>query len=237
MKPNRILVFILILLLLPMLFAYSEVSDIPVEKKDILNRDILNSFIIADSQADKSILDTDDVVVVHDDGTISVTTSGITMNLLPPFGWITLTQDVMAQLDLYMSLTDDIEGLVNELKNMKAHIYSLDLLTGSSAVFLVEQDSLSKLFADINSIPEDDLELVIKALNIAYGADDMTLVELGGNKFFRLKYASSPDTLIYSTFVNHQTIDIYCYSGEEELTDFDVEAFELMLTDLVISAE
>jgi len=212
-----------------------EIALPPVEAKNIIHNDSITGLVKSSDNANKGALDTDDVVIIHEDGSLEVGVNNINMLVLPPFGCVAFTQDVLAQLDLYLSMTDDIESLVTALKESGIHIYVYDSISEASAAFIVEQDALSKLFVNAVDIAEGSRKFVANTLESMYGMDTVECLELGDNFFFKMSNKTDPSSIIYTTYVGGQTIDIYCSSGDTGFTDYDIEMFELMLTDLVVT--
>ena len=214
-----------------------ETLDIPtMDKKEInvSNSDFI--LLLKKQNAEKSIdLTIDDKVTILDDGTIEIVGLDVSMTILPPFGWVVLSQDVLGQLDTYMMLTDDIEGLYNNLKSTNTHALALDLLSGTNVEFRLERDSLSKLFGNMDSVSDTYAEIIIPVLKTSYGVDNISVFSAGNNKYFKMDGRSQGyNVIIYTTYINGITLDICCYSGEDSFSDYDVEAIESMLTDLVL---
>ena len=207
-----------------------------MNKKGIDTENSGFSTLIKKQDAEKSIdLEIDDKVTVLDDGTVEIVSLAMSMTILPPFGWVVLSQDVLGQLDTYMMLTNDIEELYNTMKSTNTHALAIDLLTGTNVEFRLGEDSLSKLFVNMDNVKDSYAEKVISVLETSYGVNDIYIFNAGDNKFFKIDGRSQGyNVIIYTTYINGIALDICCYSGEDGFSDYDVESIEGMLTDLVL---
>ena len=180
-------------------------------------------------------LSTEDVVTVHTDGTISVFSHEVTMTILPPFGWIVLTQDILAQLDTYVRITDDIEALQAQLKAMGAQAYCFDPVSDSTAVFRIGQNDLSRLLGNIRQVPETDLLRVRDQLQEAYRAESASVIEAGGNQYIKLTgRTEGKEFMILITYVNRREVTITCNSDGSTFSDFELAALDALIADLVL---
>ena len=217
-------------------YAEEPLDIPPMDKKGIDTSNSDFNALIKKQNAEKSIdLTTDDQVTVLDDGSVKIVALDVSMTILPPFGWIVLSQDVLSQLDTYMMLTDDIETLLNTLKSSNTHAFALDLLSGTNVQFRLEEDSLSKLFVSMDNVNDSYMEKILPVMKTSYGVDDISVISTGNNKYFKIDGRSQGyKVIIYSTYINGKTLDVCCYPGEDSLSDYDVESIESMLTDLVL---
>lgn len=240
MKTNKVVAWLMALLMMfSTMSALAEEPALPaLEEKTLPDGSELTALINKPGQTDRASFGTDDIVEIHEDGSADVTVNGITLSVLPPFGWTLLTQDVLAQLETYMSFTDEVGTLQASLKENNIHVFVFDLLTFASASFVTGEDGYSKLFGNMSEIPEKYYDTVGQALKQAYGADEVSVVTLGENTFFKLLLTQEGNEAIeYVTYVQGQGIAVYCEPGEEGMTDYQMETFDLMVTDLVIRAE
>ena len=98
------------------------------------------------------------------------------------------------------------------------------------------QDALSALFGNLTEVDQNYYPAIEDVMKDSYGADGISVMEAGNNRFFKMTVPYQGKILIvYSTFFNDHTIDIMCYPAEDAFSDYDVETIETMLADLILS--
>ena len=238
-KITRIFALLLVVLILVCCTVIANAEgdlDLPEIGKQTLDGYYLDtSSLLKKTEAGKAVdLSTQDVVTVLEDGSINIVSKNVSMTITPPFGWVVFTQDVLAQLDVYMTYVTDIEEMQNMIKNIDAQALCLDLVSDMKTIIKVTENPLAKLLGNMKDTRESHLSAVQDVLQSSYGATDSAIVEEGENKYIKLsgKEAGNVSFILYTTFINDRAVEIYCLTEEEDFSDFSVMTIESMLTDL-----
>lgn len=179
---------------------------------------------------------TTDVVTLNDDGSVNVVTEDVSMTVFPPFGSVALTQDLLAQLDVYL-MYDDPSSIVESMIADDTHIIVMDLAFYTQIYFDTTVDTISGLVGDIDEVSEAILLSVKSALQNNTAQYDVSVKTLGENTFLVFDYRKSGDEyMIYTSVKNNTNIDIHLIPGGDVITDAEIENLEYMLTDAVFTA-
>lgn len=181
-----------------------------------------------------SLPKTTDKVEINDDGTISVTVAdGPTVSVLPPFGWLMFTQDMLAQLDLYSQFVSDGPELVASMQADGISGILMDLENGYITYMSVSEDVLSSIVEDADLLDDDMLEMVLGAAQNVYTDTVMSVEKINGHVYFVYDYRPSGyELLIYSALKGNRAVDFRVSCDGMTIPEDLIEAVEGMLMDV-----
>lgn len=183
-----------------------------------------------------SIPATEDVVTVDADGAVTVQTDEVTMTVLPPFGFIAVGQDILAQLDVYANFNNPVV-ISSQLQMMGVHMYILDLATDMQAMVSTSHDVTSMIIEDIDEVEKGMLATIVGAVQNMEPSLELSVRECGENTFIRFDYRPSGDqSIIYTTIKGNTNIDFLLLPGGDEITDEEIETMEYLLADAAFAA-
>lgn len=183
-----------------------------------------------------SIPATSDVVTVGDDGAVTVTTDEVTMTVLPPFGFVAVGQDILAQLDVYANFNNPL-GIAAELQAMGVNMYILDLATDMQIMVSTSHDVASTIIEDIDEVEKGMLGLIVDAIQNMEPSLELSVRECGENTFIRFDYRPSGDeSMIYTTIKGNTNIDFLLLPSGDAITDDEIETMEYLLADAAFAA-
>lgn len=124
---------------------------------------------------------TEDKVSVED-GVISLTSRGITVQIAQPFGMVFLTQDMQAQIETYLKLKDG-RALAEFMINNEINGIFFDLNLDKQIWLFVDETNISKMF--INS--DETFDVLMQTLK-NMETDDLKFSEeeINGKRFVRV---------------------------------------------------
>lgn len=91
--------------------------------------------------------ETQDKLVLGEDGVYQLTSKGVTLHIQPPFGVLFFTQDMQAQIEDYL-LLNNARGMAEYLIEKDYAGMFLDPTTGMELLLLFRENSLSRLFVN-----------------------------------------------------------------------------------------
>lgn len=190
--------------------------------------------LIRDEMPERGVFDvgSSDIVTIADDESLfTVKNPIISMSITPPFGWICLTQDIGAQLDVYMAVyKDPVLGAEAMVEN-GVHFTLLNSDISAVAEVKFYDDTLGSIIANSADLTASDEESVISMLSgSVFPGYDIEAVTIGNYRFYRIKNPEK-NQCIYETYVNGICIDTVMYSfNDEPLTEYDLADIEYMLS-------
>jgi len=147
MKKTLALLFSLVMLAVPALYALSEIPEESEAALDFPPPIGVKEHLL-DGPSRSDLPATEHKVTVAEDGTFTITVSSATFSVQLPFGYRGFTQDLLAQLDDYLNTFKDPRNIVEQLILMEIALLVADLNTGDELQVLVVSDGLSELLVD-----------------------------------------------------------------------------------------
>lgn len=186
-----------------------------------------------------NIPSTSDIVVIGADGSYSVTTSGLNVRVLPPFGWYVLTQDLAAQYDLYALLYNsgvltDPTTASAEMINNGFHYLMIDPLYGTTVVMTIGTDGLSSFVTDSSALTSAEIVTLEGIVATANPTFPTSIISTGAENFVKYDTRNVDGTVIYTAYRSGMCIDFYVIPATADV-DAELASFEYMLSDIAIS--
>ena len=199
---------------------------------------MVSSDDLKSDEAEKGIFDLGSTdVVTYSDGVYTISTSEITVNVYPPFGWYCLTQDLSQQLDLYTAIFKDPTGVVQHMIEGNTHALMLDSSWNYNCELRIYQDSISALVGDSSSLSSVDESIILNHIkeNCFSDCTDATADTYGSSRFYKFVFAGGTSVL-YETYVNSVCIDFFIYADDNSVIGSDIcSDVEYMLGDFSAS--
>lgn len=179
---------------------------------------------------------TPDVVTIGADGEISVVADHISISVYPPFGMLSFTQDIMAQLDAYSMLSDPI-SMVEELKNMGVHLYMVDLVSQVEVYVSTDSDIVSTIVNDLDLLSNDEINQLTASVASMEPNAKVYTVTCGDHIYLVFDYRDSGSTtLVYTSIKDNTNIRFqFSYRGSE-IGEKEIEDIQYLLSDVQIAA-
>lgn len=89
--------------------------------------------------------------VTVQDGIITLVSKGLTVTVTPPFGMVTLTQDIAAQVEDYLKMNDP-RGIAEYLIKGDLSLLYYDFATQSQVLMYTRENALSQMFQNSDEI-------------------------------------------------------------------------------------
>ena len=177
----------------------------------------------------------DTVTIDQDNGVFTVVTAaGTELSLTVPFGAYCITQDVYQQLDIYMSLFDDVGAALKNYSSSGIHMDIYDYCTGVSTYVAESGNALAALTGDLNSRKGASVRQIADYLSENwYGGCPAVVKTVGGNKYAAFDLSKDYGFVVYNHFTNGKLIQVYtfCDSGAQ-----GTKRVEAVLANLTFSA-
>ena len=177
---------------------------------------------------------TSDTVTIDGSDFRVVTASGTDLQLTAPDGTYCITQDVYQQLDIYMSLYDDVGAALKNYSSSGIHMDIYDYCTGVSTYVAESGNALAALTGDLNSRKGASVRQIADYLSENwYGGCPAVVKTVGGNKYAAFDLSKDYGFVVYNHFTNGKLIQVYtfCDSGAQ-----GTKRVEAVLANLTFSA-
>ena len=206
--------------------------------------EIIDAVVVAPDLEKKPIYDnrgpasasltTDTVIIDEETGSFTVTTaSGTQMSLTAPFGAYCITQDVFQQLDVYLSLYNDVSAALKYYIKNGIHMDIFDFYTGTSTYIAESDDTLAALAGDMNTLNEASVKRIADYMaKNWYKGYPAAIKTVGENQYIAFDLAKDYGFVVYNHFTNGKLIEVYtfCTDGTEGM-----ERLESMIAELTFS--
>lgn len=146
----------------------------------------------------------EDVVAIND-GIFSITSNGITAQVMLPFGLIGFTQDLKLQLADYAQSFDDPRSLVQYLIDSGINLLVVDPESGSMVFLFIYRDTYSELLVDLQDQEMYETAQMLYQDDEVLGFKRETAV-IGERNYIRSLEAGEENLLIYFTYYNGASI-------------------------------
>ena len=230
---KKVICVLLTLALLSGMVLYASAEEMPeYDAEDItasLDKDVEFDLKRRDEQA-FGINGADTVTV--DGNNYSVDTGAVTIDLFldPSFGYICLTQDMLASVQNYF-LYEDPEAIWNMLVEDDCH-YLLNSLYSDAivSVYSYEPDDMSLDIGTLSEQSEIMQQMYTAFLATSLGFEDYSVVSLDSGVWMYL------GGYMYLTFVEGHYIQVI-WDGLSEMTEDDLLDMEDLLTEMTITVD
>lgn len=179
-------------------------------------------------------LTTDTVIIDEENSTFTViTASGTQMSLTTPFGAYCITQDVFQQLEVYMSLYNDVSAALKYYIKNGIHMDIFDFYTCTSTYIVESDDALAALVGDMNALNEASVKRIADFMaKNWYKGYPAVIKTVGENQYIAFDLAKDYGFVVYNHFTNGKLIEVYtfCSDGTEGM-----ELLESMIAELTFS--
>lgn len=176
-------------------------------------------------------LTTDTVTIDEENGVFTVVTaSGTEMSVIVPFGAYCITQDVFQQLEIYLSLYNDVSAALKFYISNGIHMDIFDFYTGTSTYVAESDDTLAALVGDMNTLNEASAKRIADYMTKNwYKGHPATIKTVGENQYIAFDLAKDYGFVVYNHFTNGKLIEVYtfCTDGTEGM-----ERLESMIEEL-----
>lgn len=177
---------------------------------------------------------TGDIVTVSGNH-YTIITEGLKMDLDldPSLGMYCFTQDIVASFDAYWDLSNDPEGLCNDLIDAGIHILLLSMYTGNEyQIMLRGSDSISARIGDLSSVSETMRDLYIgKIVEALTGNGEYVTITTPSSVWFLL-----PEYQLAMTIAGGQYVTCFIGTHGNQVTQDDIEEAADLFSCLSISA-
>lgn len=215
-----------------------------VKTADTEPQAIIDAVVVAPDLEKKPIYDnrgpasasltTDTVIIDEEKGAFTViTASGTKMSLTTPFGAYCITQDVFQQLEVYLSLYNDVSAALRYYISNGIHMDIFDFYTGTSTYIAESDDTLAALVGDMNALNEASIKRIADFMaKNWYGGYPAVIKTVGENQYIAFDLAKDYGFVVYNHFTNGKLIEVYtfCSDGAEGM-----ERLESMIAELTFS--
>ena len=176
---------------------------------------------------------TSDTVTIDGSDFRVVTASGTDLQLTAPDGTYCITQDVYQQLDIYMSLYDDVGAALKNYSSSGIHMDIYDYCTGVSTYVAESGNALAALTGDLNSRKGASVRQIADYLSENWYGGCPAVKTVGGNKYAAFDLSKDYGFVVYNHFTNGKLIQVYtfCDSGAQ-----GTKRVEAVLANLTFSA-
>lgn len=161
--------------------------------------------------------ETQDVVSI-DGGVFTITTNGITAEIMLPFGWMGFTQDIKLQLMDYANFFNDPRGIVQYLIDSGINFIAQDPDSGGFVFVFVYRNALSELFINLQDegMFQTAVSMYQEDSGMGFQRKEATIA---GHNFIRSLEPDSEGTLlIYFTYHEGAVIGFQLSLMGEEAT-------------------
>lgn len=198
-------------------------------------RAVLESALVAPELEKKPVYDnrgsasaaltSDSVTIDEENGVFTVeTAAGTQMSVTVPFGAYCITQDVFQQLDIYMSLYNDVGAALKYYISHGIHMDIFDFYTGSSTYVAESDDPLADLIGEMNALNEAQLKPIANYMSKNwYGGCPAVTKTVGGNCYIAFDLSGDYGFVVYNHITNGKLIEVYtfCETGTEGMALMD----------------
>lgn len=169
---------------------------------------------------------TDDIVTIDTvNGVFTVVTAaGTRLSVTLPFGVYCITQDIVQQLDVYLSLYADVGAALNTYASQGIHMDLYDFCTGQSVYVAESGDIFAAITGNLSRLNLTDRKQVAAYLSgNRFGNYPSQFKRVGGNIYIAFDLAQDCGFVVYDTIVGGRLIEVYtvCESGREGMERID----------------
>lgn len=169
---------------------------------------------------------TDDIVTIDTENGVFtvVTAAGTRLSVTLPFGVYCITQDIVQQLDVYLSLYADVGAALNTYASQGIHMDLYDFCTGQSVYVAESGDIFAAITGNLSRLNLTDRKQVAAYLSRnRFGNYPSQFKRVGENIYIAFDLAQDCGFVVYDTIVGGRLIEVYtvCENGREGMERID----------------
>lgn len=158
---------------------------------------------------------TEDTVTVDDtDNSVLILGTDVQMRIIPPFGWMILTQDVYAHAKSYIMWVRDIWAMQARMKEENVHAFMVNLLTRTNIKVVFAENRLSGLYRDLGQ-PDKTVEKALEetaAVWVRTGqVQEASVFRAGSRLYIRSR---TGNVIRFETAAKGQGVTILCSASD-----------------------